>query len=132
MIKGSGPPTKEYYYLFRSLFNRGGGNTGISFTAGANLTASGTGQSNALVLVNDFNEVLNGSGGVTLTALQAGQFQLVFNGLGSLNIYPAVNGQIDALAVNAPYSLANGKTQIFWCPKLLTSGGSFYRSLQLG
>ena len=132
MAKGDGSPTTQYYYLFRALFLRSGGQSGIPFTVGANLTAAGIGQSTALVLTNDFNEVLNGSGGVSLAALQPGQFQLVFNGLGSLNVYPAVNGQIDAIAANGPYSLANGKTQIFWCPKLLASGVALYRSLQLG
>ena len=68
-----------------------------------------------------------------LRHLAPDQQQWVYNGIGgNLNIYPALGGQIDADAVNLPYVLANGKTQIFTCTKLLATGASFYRSLQLG
>lgn len=121
------------FSLLKALFLRSGGNSGIPFTVGAALVAAGVDQPSALGLSNDFNEVLSGSGGVALAALQPGQWMLVFNGLGGgLNVFPASKGQIDALAVNAAYPLNAGKTQIFWCAKLLTSGGSFYHSVQLG
>ena len=125
--------TRPHFSLLKALFERTGGNSGISSTVGSALTAAGTTQATALVLSNDFNTVTLGSGGVALAALQPGQFMLVFNLVGgNLNVYPASNGQIDALAVNAPYVLANDKTQIYWCEKLLASGGSFYRSIKLG
>ena len=122
--------TQKAFFLIRSLFNRTGGNSGIPNTVGAGLTAAGASQVTALALTNDFNEVTGGSGGVMLAMLRPGQLQWVYNGLGGgLNVYPFSNGQIDANAVNGAYSLNAGKTQMFWCPKLLASGGTFYRSV---
>lgn len=133
-VKGDGSPVAAFYYLVRALFNRTGQNNGIPFTVGSGLMAQGSFQSSALPLTNDLNDVTGGSGGVVLDNLHPGQLQLVYCGIASgLNVYPAPFGQIDALGVNNPYSLANGKSQIFWCPSLLpNSSGSQYRSLQLG
>lgn len=129
----TGIGTNAFFYLVRALFNRSGGPNGIIDTIGAALMAAGTNQQTALTLSNDYNEVLTGNGGVSLAALQPGQRQWVYNGLGgNLNVYPCATGEIDALGANAPYVLAAGKTQIFVCYKLLTTGGSFYRSTQLG
>lgn len=124
--------TAKFFYLIRALYNRTGGNSGIPFTVGSSLVAAGADQAHALALGNDFNSVTSGSGGVALAQLQPGQFQVVFSGIGSLSVYPFLKGQIDALAVNSPYILSNGKSQLFWCDSLLATGGSFYRSLQLG
>ena len=132
--QGGGQPSTPAFYLMRSLFLRTGGNSGIPQTVGSGLTAAGSGRTTAQQLSEDFNEVTSGTGGVALHPLKPGQFMLVFNGLGgNLNVYPANMGQIDALAVDAPYVLATGKSQLFWCATLLAgSGGSHYRSLQLG
>ena len=133
IVAQAGVATHPFLYLIRALFNRTGGNSGIPFTVGQQLIAAGTMQANALALSNDFNEITSGSGGVTLSNLQPGQFQFVFNGLGTaLSVYPFGIGQIDLLAVSAPYVLAAGKTQIFPCYEQLPSGAPFYRSTQLG
>lgn len=123
-----------YYYLLQTLYKRTGNNTGVASTVGQGLAATGASQTLALQLTDDYNEVLTGAGlGVMLFQLQPPQQQWVFNGtVGNLNVYPQIGGQIDALAVNDPYVLASGTTQIFTCPDLLANGVSFYRSCQLG
>ena len=132
-IDGSGKLLNPLYYLLQALYKRTGGNSGILWTVGANLTATGFAQNTALAITNDYNEVLTGIGlSVVLAQLQVGQQQWVFNGTGgNLRIFPPVGGQIDALGPNNFYLLSNGKTQIFTCPSLLGSV-SFYRSCQLG
>ncbi len=125
-------PDTSFFYLIFDLYRRTGGQSGIPFTVGKDLVAAGTLQTNALMLSDDFNEVLTGSGGVMLKALQPGQFQIVYNGIGgNLNVYPSLpNGQIDG--ITTAYTLANHKTQIYWCAKVLANGGAFCRSIQLG
>lgn len=133
VLSQAGGFSRSAFYLIRALFNRTGGESGLIDTVGAALVASGNALANALVLSHDYNEVLTGGGGVALAQLQPSQFQWVYNGVGgNLNVYPPVLGEIDALGVAAPYVLANGKTQIFFCVKLLATGGQFFRSLQLG
>lgn len=132
-VNGDGSPTRRFFDVIRSLHNRGGANTGVGRTVGADLMAAGTGQDSALELTDDFNEVLQGSGGVRLASLQPGQWHIVFNGLGgNLNVYPNANGQIDALGANIAYVLANTKSQLFWCASVLAMGGGQFRSIQLG
>ncbi len=127
-----GSPSTRFFYLIRALFNRTGGSSGIPLTVGPALVAAGVGQSTALVLANDINEVLTGSGGVALASLQPGQLQIVYNGLGgNLNVYPVHNGQINALGNDAPFVLGSGKTQFFICYKLQTNGGPLYRTVTL-
>lgn len=126
--------SKEARFFFQSLFQRGGGPTGIPNSANGTVAAAGIDQSTATLLTNDFNYVTSGSGGVLMKALQPGQLHWVHNATsGNLNVYPAANGQINALAVNAPYVLASGKMQIFWVPSLLSgTGGTFYKTITLG
>ena len=133
-IDAGGKLLNPLYYMLQAIYKRTGGNSGILLTGGAALAATGATQALALELTDDYNEVLTGAGlGVRLTTLQPVQQQWVFNGTGgNLNVYPMVGGQIDAIAVDSPYVLANGKTQIFTCPSLRANGSSFYRSLQLG
>jgi hypothetical protein len=132
-VNPDGSLSNKFFFLIRNLFNRTGMASGYPFQVGAALVAQGATQSAALPLTVDYNEILTGNGGVLLAALQPGQQQWVYNGIGgNLNVYPALTGQINAEAVNAPYVLANGKTQVFTCTKLLTTGGSFYRTLVLG
>jgi hypothetical protein len=132
-VNPNGSLSTAFFYVIRDLFNRTGMAAGYPFQVGAGLVAAGAVQSTALQLTEDYNEVLTGNGGVMLTALAPDQQQWVYNGLGgNLNVYPALMGQINALAVNAPFVLGSGKTQIFICTKLLTTGGSFYRTVTLG
>lgn len=133
-VDADGTPTTDFYFLIRTLFLRTGSVGGVPWTVGANLTASGAAQATALGLVDDFNEVLAGSGGGgQLAELQAGQTQVVFNGSGGgINVYPPVGSKIDALALNAAYALANNKTQVFTCYSVSAAGLRQFRSLQLG
>lgn len=134
ILDGGGKMLQPFYYLLRALFLRGGGNSGIPLTVGNALKASGVSLATALQLTNDLNEILSGSGhGVSLYPLQPGQWQLAYNGSGgSVSVYPDAGGQIDALGTSTAYSLANTKSQIFWCASTLSSGAHQYRSLQLG
>lgn len=133
IVDQNGVGTKLFFYLIRALFNRSGGNSGLPFVVASNIAAAGKSQNTATALSTDYSEVLTGSGGVVLAGLQPDQQQWVFNGSGApINVYPPVNGQIDAIAVNDAYPLANGKTQVFTCTSLLNSGGSFLRSFQPG
>lgn len=94
------------------------------------LTATGTVQGDALVLAANWNEITTTpvNSGAVLGALGIGQSSITFNeGANALKVYPPVGGQIDVLAVNAPYSLAATKMQQFF---QLT--GSRWRSTQLG
>ncbi len=131
--EGGGQASTPAFYLMRSLFLRTGGNSGIPQTVGTAITASGANHATAQPIKDDFNQVTHGVGGVMLHPLKPGQFQVVANNMaGNLNVYPASQGQVDALAVEAPYVLAPGKSQLFWCVSLASTGGSMYQSLQLG
>lgn len=94
------------------------------------LAATGTTQGTALALNRSWNEVTAtpANSGVLLAAFGVGQQSVVFNEGGSaLNVYPPAGGQIDALAVDAPYPLPNTKSQEFY---QLTAAR--WRSSQLG
>ena len=134
LTKSDGSLNNEGSFFMQSLFQRTGGASGIPNSSNAAVASTGIGQTDATLLTDDFNYVTQGSGGVILKALQPGQLQWVHNAtLGNLNVYPATNGQINALAVNAPYVLATGTMQIFWVPNLLpTTGGTFYKTITLG
>lgn len=94
------------------------------------LVATGATQGTALALTRNWNEVTTtpAGTGVALGALGAGQPGKVWNvGASALLVYPPVGGQIDALAVNLPYSIPAGKCQEF---DQLTA--TAWRSTQLG
>src|SRR5271157_3102521 len=102
----------------RVIQGRTGGTNGVNASSGQQLAATGTTQATALVLTDDFAFIstVPSNSGVQLFALQEAQQQWVFNiGLLPLKIYPTVGGQIDALGLNAPYSLAKNKAQVFTC-----------------
>jgi hypothetical protein len=105
------------YYLMRQLWGRTGQGAGVPLQVANGLAARGTTQATALALTLDINEVLTvpALSGVVLIALQPGQAQEVYNGdaANALLVYPALGSKIDALGLNAAYSLAHGKTQIF-------------------
>lgn len=77
---------------------------GVKFTAGNTLTATGTMQSDALLLAATINRVTTvaASTGVRLySAPVGGDVQVVFNGgANPLNVYPQTGGNINQLAVN--------------------------------
>jgi hypothetical protein len=122
-------PSTGFYYLTKALYDRTGGASGVAATAAPNMTVSGG--TSKTQLTNDFTQISAGTN-AQLAVLQPGQFQLVLNSTaGPINVYPAANGSIDALGVNAPYVLAAGKSQLFWC-SILTNNVPQYHSLQLG
>lgn len=125
----SGRLQDTWYKVFVALFGRTGQGTGVQLKVGNDLVATGAGQADALQLLNDLNEVLGGAtGGVLLTVTIQGQWQQVFNGSGgNINVYPTADLQIDALGANAPYILANGKTQNFTLYNMTT-----FRTFQPG
>lgn len=132
-INPDGTLANRFYFLIRALLLRTGNTGSVPFTVGHNLVAAGASQATALALVDDYNEVLSGGGGVALAELQPGQTQVVFNGSGGgINVYPNDGGKIDALAIDGAYGLANGKTQAFTCYSISAAGLTQFRTLQLG
>lgn len=87
-----------------------------------NLTATGGSQAAALPLPADVNRVTSGAGaGVILAAMNPGDNIVVFNATGgALNLYPPLGGQINALAVNTAYSIANATP--YCCVTCVTPG----------
>lgn len=102
----------------------------LGFSVSPAVTAAGTTQGTATQVENEWTVVTStpANSGVVLFNFGAGVPQTVINKGGNpLKIYPFVGGQIDADGTNNPYSLANGKTQVF----NQTSTTQFY-STQLG
>ena len=96
-----------YQYLL-SVINQANTNQATA-TVGGGLVATGTNQATALQLSDQWNEVdtVAAGTGVLLSAYGVGQSQLVANeGANALKIYPPPGMQIDAMALNQPYSLA--------------------------
>lgn len=94
------------------------------------LVSAGSTQADALVLTEDWNEIVNTplNSGVIVTDKGSGRQSIVFNvGGAQLKVYPPVGGEIDSLGVDAPYLLSNNKSQVF---NQLTA--TEWRSLQLG
>lgn len=118
-LQSLGPGTDPHYAT---------GVLGTSVATG--LTATGTTQADALALVDNWNEITTtpANTGVVLFNYGPAVQSVVFNpGANALNVYPPVGGKIDALALNAPYPLPTGKSQVFY---QLTSDR--WRSSQLG
>lgn len=104
------------------------GTTGDTVEVG--VTAAGTTQATATVLVANWNEItaVAINAGVMLASLGPGQASELFNeGANALNVYPPVGGQIDALAIDAPYPLPVAKSQQFF-----QLAPTRWRSQQLG
>lgn len=82
----------------------------VRYTVGAALTATGTGQSDALQLTASINQVTTAaaSTGVKLYATPAaGSWQVVYNGgANAMKVYPQTSGAINGLAANAGMLLA--------------------------
>ena len=81
------------------------------------ISAAGTTQGTATIISNQTNEfttVAASSGGI-LPSPEQGEFIFIANtGANALNVYPATGHSINALAANAAFSLAVGKSAMFW------------------
>lgn len=98
------------YQFQLSLLNKAS-SAKVTATVDQGLAATGVNQATALQLSAEWNEVdtVPAGSGVLLSAYQPGQSQTVFNlGAHALLVYPPPGLQIDALGVNAAYSLAVG------------------------
>jgi hypothetical protein len=131
MVDSKGVPASTWWLMLRAVWSRTGQGSGVPVQVANNLAATGSSQADALGLNLDWNEVLStpSGSGVILLNLQPGQTQVVYNGdaANALKVYPPSNWAIDALGVNAAYSLAHGKTQLFGC-----WSEQQFRSMQLG
>jgi hypothetical protein len=104
-----------WYLLFRTMFARTGGGTGAPSLVPQVTNDTGASQASATPLIPGVAFVNGSGGGVVAAAQQAGQFTVVFNVGGSnTNVYPPAGAQINALGVNAPFVVPNGKCQIFF------------------
>jgi hypothetical protein len=89
--------------------------TGIQESSTNSITAAGTTQGTATALTTDYNVVTTTASGtgVVLPAGTAGRCISVVNrGANTLNIYPAVGGQIDALGTNIATTLVTNATLV--------------------
>jgi hypothetical protein len=81
----------------------------IQGTAGNSLTASGTNQGTAFALeadLNRFTTVASGTGAILPTLLPGDSMEVFNDGSNALLLYPPSGGAINALSVNAAYSIA--------------------------
>jgi hypothetical protein len=114
----TGVLTVDGQYLLLALWNRTGQGSGIVPVVSPPLTATGSGQGDALGLVADWNDVesVPGTSGVVMPILKPGNDITVYNGSGnSLNVYPFSGARIDIAAVNAAISMAPGELRYFQC-----------------
>lgn len=103
-----------YQFLLDLINNATSGLTQASISA--NVAGAGGNQATAAQLTSQWNVIASGAAnsGVLLGVYQPGESQQVFNQSGSAKlIYPPPGYQIDGLGINAAYSLAGGKMQIF-------------------
>lgn len=108
---GTGILSNSGYQYLLSLLNAAATDQATS-TVDTGLKSTGASQATALQLSAQWNEVdsvPNGTG-VLLSSYQPGQAQTVFNGdaANALLVYPPPGSEIDALGLNAPFSLAHG------------------------
>ena len=107
--------TYDGYQYLLSILNKAAGQIPTASVATA-LVATGTNQATALQLSSQWNEVdtVAANTGVLLSSYQPGQAQTVFNGdTNPLSIYPPPGMQINALGVNAAFSLTAGLRATF-------------------
>ena len=85
---------------------------------GISITAAGTTQATAKLLINGVNTVTtvaSGAGVVLFPPSGPGVFQLVYNGgANALKVYPSLGYQINALGANNAMVLATGTAVEFW------------------
>lgn len=104
---------KELYNFLREVYRILSNRVKQIRSSVDNIVAAGTTQGTATVLDADINRVVTvavGANGVRLPYAFAGNDVSVINAHAAtaLNVYPAPGASINALAVNAPYSLAAG------------------------
>lgn len=131
LTDSQGRATKDGRYLWLALWNRTGAGNGIipvisgippSVNTGL-LVAMGTTQANGLQLTDDWNYfggVPNGAACILPPQVPGNVPTQVFNGgVNPLLIFPPIvpggGFQIDALGVNAGFTLNAGKLRIFEC-----------------
>ena len=89
----------------------------IGGDSGSGLTATGSTQSDALLLakdVNEFTTVASGTGCRFNSETEAGDSYIVYNGgANALSVYPPSGGSINALSADAAFSLAANKLAVF-------------------
>lgn len=93
----------------------GSGRTALKAN-GSGLSAAGSTQGTATAITHQTNEFTTvGSGqGAALPTPEQGEFIFVANaGANALSVYPASGHSINALAANAAFSVASGKTALF-------------------
>ena len=87
-------------------------------SSGLLVVAAGTTQATATLLINGMNGILTAAAnsGVILNANSlTSDCQLVYNGgANPVKVYPPVGSKINALAINAPHTLATNTACIFW------------------
>jgi hypothetical protein len=109
--------TRDAREFLKALWNRTGAGSGVSNSVATGIAAAGTTQGTATALgSNDWNSIDTGAAnsGVVIVRMQVGQSQTVFNNTGNtIKVYPLPGQSIDAGAVNAAFSLTNGKQQTF-------------------
>lgn len=92
-------------------------NTGGLIETGSvdeSVRAAGSNQASATQLTSQWNQVTSGSGGVLLSSYQAGLQQFVANTSGGgISVFPPPGAQINALGVNAAFSLSNNSSATF-------------------
>jgi len=119
LVDKDGIPTTSYgRQLLLGFFNRTGGGTGIVPKVSPPLQSTGSTQLDALGVAYDWNwfqTVGGGSGAIILPLMPGNDIQFYNGGGSSLKIYPPFAAQIDALGVNAPYTLGVGSLRIFEC-----------------
>lgn len=85
--------------------------------AAYDLTATGTTQADAYVLAaasNAFSTVASGTGAVLYSVTVAGDSQMVYNGgANALKVYPPSGEKLNALATDAPMTLAVNTACLF-------------------
>jgi hypothetical protein len=128
IVDQAGLPSQPWWRFFYGLYTRSAAT--IPYLVGSALTASGTTQADALALSAEWNEITStpAGSGVALNSFGSGFESTVFNvGANALKVYPPIGCSIDALGANAAYSLASGKSQVFY-----QLSATQFRSLQLG
>lgn len=111
----NGIVTQIWWRFFYGLYKRNAST--IPYLVGTALTATGTTQADALALTTEWSDVSTtpANSGVRLNNFGVGLNSVVFNNGGAtLKVYPTIGASIDALGLNAPYSLANGLDRDFY------------------
>lgn len=110
-----GRMTYIWWRFFQSIANRIA--EAVVHSVATGLVATGTTQATAAELTDEWNQVTTTpvNSGVIIEPFGLGTNVVVWNGgANSLKVYPPVGYKIDALATNASYPLAAGKSQIFY------------------